>query len=180
MESDRPRRQDVSASAVTGAAAWTRRMVDRRAASTEGERLLDELARHAVDPANELRLVTRAARAIPAWTSLPRRSRRPGCAPGPRRSSPAPAQMFFTRAGLEQASSERMARHHAARFAPFASVVDLCTGIGGDLIGLSENARGRSAWTRIRSTRGWRASTRASTAAVRTRHVCVPTCESSS
>jgi hypothetical protein len=49
------------------------------------------------------------------------------------------SQMFFTRDGLEQASSERMARHHAARFAPFASVVDLCTGIGGDLIGLSEN-----------------------------------------
>lgn len=45
--------------------------------------------------------------------------------------------MLFTAAGLEQASSERMARHHATRFAPFDGVADLCTGIGGDLIGLA-------------------------------------------
>lgn len=49
--------------------------------------------------------------------------------------------MLFTAAGLEQASSERMARHHASRYAPFGAVADLCTGIGGDLIGL---AAGRS------------------------------------
>jgi hypothetical protein len=49
--------------------------------------------------------------------------------------------MLFTAAGLEQASSERMAHHHAARYAAFDTVADLCTGIGGDLIGL---AAGRS------------------------------------
>ena len=46
-------------------------------------------------------------------------------------------RMYFTRAGLEQASSERMARHHARRYAAFDRIADLCTGIGGDLIGLA-------------------------------------------
>ena len=45
--------------------------------------------------------------------------------------------MLFTAPGLEQASSERMARHHATRYASFDRVADLCTGIGGDLIGLA-------------------------------------------
>jgi hypothetical protein len=45
--------------------------------------------------------------------------------------------MYFTRAGLEQASSERMARHHASRYGAFDRVADLCCGIGGDLIGLA-------------------------------------------
>ncbi|MPZ88109.1 MAG: class I SAM-dependent methyltransferase [Nitriliruptorales bacterium] len=46
-------------------------------------------------------------------------------------------RMVFTREGLEQASSERMARHHAARFAGQSPLADLCTGIGGDLTGLA-------------------------------------------
>jgi len=47
-------------------------------------------------------------------------------------------RMYFTAAGLEQASTERMARNHAARFREYDRVADLCTGIGGDLIGLAE------------------------------------------
>lgn len=46
-------------------------------------------------------------------------------------------RMVFTREGLEQASSERMARHHAARFEGCGLLADLCTGIGGDLTGLA-------------------------------------------
>ena len=42
-------------------------------------------------------------------------------------------QMLFTRAGLEQASSELTARHAAARFAGARLVADLCCGIGGNL-----------------------------------------------
>jgi hypothetical protein len=49
--------------------------------------------------------------------------------------------MFFTAPGLEQASSERMARAHAMRYWPFDFVADLCTGIGGDLIRLAEGRR---------------------------------------
>jgi predicted RNA methylase len=51
-------------------------------------------------------------------------------------------EMYFTRPGLEQASSEMIARHRASRFTMAGQVADLCTGIGGDLIAL---AAGRSA-----------------------------------
>ncbi|MGB6164957.1 MAG: hypothetical protein WCF33_09820, partial [Pseudonocardiaceae bacterium] len=45
-------------------------------------------------------------------------------------------RMFFTRAGLEQASSEVIAEHRARRFAGAVRVADLCCGIGGDLLAL--------------------------------------------
>jgi hypothetical protein len=48
-----------------------------------------------------------------------------------------PERMLFTRAGLEQSSSELVAGHRAARYERFPLVADLCTGIGGDLIALS-------------------------------------------
>lgn len=51
-------------------------------------------------------------------------------------------EMYFTREGLEQASSEAVAAHRARRYAPYRSVADLCCGIGGDLAQL---ARGRAA-----------------------------------
>jgi THUMP domain-like len=51
-------------------------------------------------------------------------------------------RMYLTRDGLEQASSELVARHRAARYAGFDRVADLCTGIGGDLLAL---ASGRAA-----------------------------------
>jgi THUMP domain-like/RNA cap guanine-N2 methyltransferase len=47
------------------------------------------------------------------------------------------SQMLFTRAGYEQSSSERIARHRAARLASARRVADLCCGIGGDLIALA-------------------------------------------
>ena len=46
-------------------------------------------------------------------------------------------EMLFTRAGYEQASSETIARHRAARFSAARRVADLCCGIGGDLIALA-------------------------------------------
>ena len=49
-------------------------------------------------------------------------------------------EMFFTRAGLEMASPELVARHSARRFAGLAPVADLCCGIGGDLTALAEVA----------------------------------------
>jgi hypothetical protein len=50
-------------------------------------------------------------------------------------------EMLFTRDGYEQASSETIARHRAARFAAASRVADLCCGIGGDLIALASAAR---------------------------------------
>jgi alkylation response protein AidB-like acyl-CoA dehydrogenase len=55
---------------------------------------------------------------------------------------PLAGRMWFTRDGLEQASSAPLARHRAARYAGFRRVADLCTGIGGDLCAL---APGRAA-----------------------------------
>jgi hypothetical protein len=46
-------------------------------------------------------------------------------------------RMFFTRSGLEQASSELVARHRAGRYSGARLVADLCCGIGGDLIALA-------------------------------------------
>jgi SAM-dependent methyltransferase len=51
------------------------------------------------------------------------------------------ADMYFTRAGLEQASGELAAAHSADRFAGLALVADLCCGIGGDLTALASVAR---------------------------------------
>lgn len=50
---------------------------------------------------------------------------------------PAAQAMLFTRAGLEQASSARVAGVRATRFAGCSRVADLCTGIGGDLLALA-------------------------------------------
>lgn len=46
-------------------------------------------------------------------------------------------RLFFTREGLEQATSDRIANHRACRFASTPRVVDLCCGIGGDLMALA-------------------------------------------
>jgi SAM-dependent methyltransferase len=45
--------------------------------------------------------------------------------------------MWFTRAGLEQASTQEVAQHRRARFAGAGAVADLCCGIGGDLLALA-------------------------------------------
>jgi SAM-dependent methyltransferase len=46
--------------------------------------------------------------------------------------------MYFTRAGLEQATSEVITRHRAMRFDGAVRVADLCCGIGGDLLALAD------------------------------------------
>lgn len=48
--------------------------------------------------------------------------------------------MYFTRAALEMASGERISRYRALRYAPFATIADLCCGLGGDSISLSSPA----------------------------------------
>ncbi len=46
-------------------------------------------------------------------------------------------RLFFTRAGLEQATSNRIAAHRADRFASTGRMIDLCCGVGGDLMALA-------------------------------------------
>lgn len=48
------------------------------------------------------------------------------------------AEMYFTREGLEQSTSERIAVWRAKRYAGMKVVADLCCGIGGDLIALAQ------------------------------------------
>lgn len=56
-----------------------------------------------------------------------------------------PAELFFTRKGLEQTTDETLARYKAARFPANQPLADLCCGIGGDALGLA--ARGSiAAW----------------------------------
>lgn len=47
------------------------------------------------------------------------------------------AAMFFTPDGLEQATRSSVARHRAARFATYDRVLDLCCGVGGDLVAMA-------------------------------------------
>jgi hypothetical protein len=46
-------------------------------------------------------------------------------------------EMWFTRAGYEQASSEHASEHRAKRFEGMSRIADLCSGIGGDLVSLA-------------------------------------------
>ncbi len=45
--------------------------------------------------------------------------------------------MYFDRKGLEQATAEAVAAHHAARFSGYGCVADLCCGIGADALALA-------------------------------------------
>ncbi len=48
------------------------------------------------------------------------------------------SQMFFTRIGLQQATDECLARYKANRYAAYSAIVDVCCGVGGDLIALAQ------------------------------------------
>ncbi len=101
-----------------------------------GQRLLEELSREVITPGSEIALITRLRRTYdPALvataveqTLLRRRARE---------KFSAADRMYFTAAGLEQASSERAAALHARRYASVDRVADLCSGIGGDTIALA-------------------------------------------
>jgi SAM-dependent methyltransferase len=106
--------------------------------SPRGRELLERLDREAVTPASALRVGSALRAEYPAdlvagafaQHELRLRARAKFARAG---------QMFFTRSGLEQASSEATARYRARRYAHTGQVADLCCGIGGDLIALAEH-----------------------------------------
>jgi hypothetical protein len=104
--------------------------------SPAGQALLERLAAEPLTPDSELRMITQLRKQYdPALvTAAVQQSRLRARA---REKFSRANQMYFTRDGLEQASTERMAAHHAARFAGLGTIADLCTGIGGDLIALA-------------------------------------------
>src|SRR2546430_893919 len=98
--------------------------------SAPGRSLLDRLAAEHVPAGDALRLNTALRHAYPAEliaSALTQHELRLLAAEKFSRA----AEMFFTRPGLEQASSEATAGHRARRFDRFADVADPCTGIGG-------------------------------------------------
>ena len=102
----------------------------------DGQALLHELAEHPTSHATEIAVITRLRARYPAALVTAAVEQAALRLRAQSKFSNA-ARMYFTKAGLEQASSERMARRHALRYAAFDRVADLCTGIGGDLIGLA-------------------------------------------
>lgn len=102
-----------------------------------GRELLDRLARLEVTPETELRVAALLRRDNPAelvTAALGQHELRRRAEGKFSRAQ----QMYFTRAGLEQATAEVIARHRATRFASALRVADLCCGIGGDLIALAQ------------------------------------------
>lgn len=104
--------------------------------SDDGQAILGTLSAERISPESELRIITHYRTRYPAdlvTAALAQVKLRVRARDKFTRAD----RMYFTPAGLEQASTERMSRHHAARYERFARVADLCSGIGGDLIGLA-------------------------------------------
>jgi len=105
-------------------------------ANVEGTRALDDAAAMRADGMGDLKIGERLRaeleidRAALVLTQLDLRERAAAKFAHPER-------MLFTRAGLEQATSEDIARYRATRLAGSERIVDLCCGIGGDLIALA-------------------------------------------
>jgi THUMP domain-like/RNA cap guanine-N2 methyltransferase len=107
--------------------------------SRDGRELLDKLAGEQVSPDRALELARSLRGRYPpdlVAAALTQQELRNAA----RAKFSRAEQMLFTRAGLEQASSQVTACHTAARYPAGAVVADLCCGIGGNLTALG---RGR-------------------------------------
>ncbi len=104
-----------------------------------GEELLDRLRGVTVTPELALRLAEELRDRYPAELVAAALTQQSLRIAGREKFSRAD-DMFFTRAGLEQASAEVLARHSARRFLGLPLVADLCCGIGGDLMALAASA----------------------------------------
>jgi len=105
-----------------------------------GRELLDRLAGEDVTPDRALALSAELRRSYPpslVAAALTQQSLRMSARAKFSRAD----AMLFTRAGLEQASSELAAAHSARRFRPYETVADLCCGIGGNLAALAAGSR---------------------------------------
>jgi SAM-dependent methyltransferase len=106
----------------------------------QGHELLDCLATEDLTPDTTLRLASQLRRTYPAELTAAALAQQELRLAAREKFSRA-ADMFFTRPGLEQASSELTARHRARRYPAAARVADLCCGIGGDLLAFGEGGR---------------------------------------
>ena len=107
-----------------------------RLMAPEGRALLAELPGRALEPGEALRVGSRLRGRYPAElvaAAVAQHELRVRAAG----KFAAAGRMWFTRAGLEQASAEPLARHRAERYTGCGRVADLCCGIGGDLCALA-------------------------------------------
>jgi SAM-dependent methyltransferase len=108
--------------------------------SPDGRELLDRLAGERVDPDRALELAQALRGQYPpdlVAAALTQQELRVAAQAKFSRAH----EMLFTRAGLEQASSEITSAHAAARYPADRLVADLCCGIGGNLIALGAGRR---------------------------------------
>lgn len=107
----------------------------------EGQRLLADLRDLAPAESTAIRVATRLRKTYPpdlvsaALTLHELRVRAGG-------KFARASELWLTRAGLEQATSEAIATWRARRFRDIGKVADLCCGIGGDLIALAQRSPG--------------------------------------
>ncbi|HUD38522.1 MAG TPA: hypothetical protein VMR14_16595 [Streptosporangiaceae bacterium] len=107
-----------------------------RVLSAQGQELLERLAGVEVTPDRALALSAALREEYPAELVAAALTQQALRFAGRAKFSRAD-EMLFTRAGLEQASSEVTSRHAARRFAGARVVADLCCGIGGNLTALA-------------------------------------------
>ena len=108
--------------------------------SPPGQELLARLSGQEVSPGDALRLARELRASYPPELVAAALTQQALRMSGRKKFSRADS-MLFTRAGLEQASSELAARHSARRFSRFSTVADLCCGIGGNLASLAASSR---------------------------------------
>ena len=116
-------------------------MLGRLAALTEpaGRALLESLRDETVTGSGGLALGTRLRQRFPpelVAAALGQQELRTRAAAKFTRA----ADMFFTRAGWEQASAEMVSQHRSHRYRGSVRIADLCCGIGGDLVALATDA----------------------------------------
>jgi SAM-dependent methyltransferase len=107
-----------------------------RLLSDEGRTVLDSLPPGPLGADDALAVGTRLRRRFPAELVAAALAQHELRARAAARFTLA-GEMWFTREGLEQASTEPLARHRAGRYTRFDRVADLCCGIGGDLCALA-------------------------------------------
>lgn len=105
----------------------------------EGRALLESLRGHDVTGSSGLRLGTQLRRRYPTQLVVDALAQQELRARAGAKFSRA-AEMFFTRDGWEQASTERVSEHRRQRYTGCADVADLCCGIGGDLVALAASS----------------------------------------
>jgi len=107
--------------------------------TADGERLMAAVLELAPTPATAIGVATRLRKTYPTdlvIAAMEMHDLRVRARAKFRRAD----ELWFTRDGLEQATSEAIAAWRAGRFAGFDTIADLCCGIGGDLLALASQA----------------------------------------